>query len=121
MIQGDARHLKANSLREAVVVQNQIVDFYMNSYSQIACSAAVLGGFAFSAFGNHDERSEFSPLHRLIAANASACMLSAHICIQAPGPQLLGPIGPTGRACELLKRWHNITLWLFHLVMFFCY
>jgi hypothetical protein len=125
---GDIEHLKANSLREAIVIQNQIVDFYMNSYSQIACSAAVLGGFAFSAFGNHDDWSEFSPLHRLITVNAltasvsfntSACMLSTHICIQAPGLQLLGPIGSTGRACELLKRWHNVTLWLFHLGMFF--
>jgi hypothetical protein len=128
MIQQEILTLKADTERQGIVIQDQIVHYYIDSYNMIATQAAVLAGFAFSAFSFHDSWAPLPALHRLIFVNAAtasttcnlaAVVLATHCSIQAPGLQLLGPEGSTARACRLLKRWHGFTLWAHNLGLFF--
>jgi hypothetical protein len=124
MIHQDIEQLKAETNRTGIVIQDQIIHYYLESSNTIATQAALIGGFAFNAYGFHDDWSGIPTIHRMIFVNAlcaatSFCMmaviLSTHCCIQAPGLQLLGPEGSTQRACDLLRRWHGYTLWAFNL------
>jgi hypothetical protein len=129
MIKQEILLLQADTNRQGIVIQDQIVHYYIQSYNMIATQSAVLAGFAFSGFSFHDGWDSFNPLHRMIFVNActasvscniAAVVLATHCSIQAPGLQLLGPEGSTARACRLLKRWHEFTLWAHNLgLMFF--
>jgi hypothetical protein len=110
MIAQELQLLRADQAQKGIVIQNQVVHYYIQSYNMIATQSSVLAGFAYGGLSFHSSWTQYSRFHRLIFVNActasvscniAAVVLSTHLSIQAPGLQLLGPEGSTARACKL--------------------
>ena len=146
MIRQDIKVLQADAQKQRIVIQEQIVSYYLNSYNMIATQAALMGGFAFGGYSFHDNtwlehdddacgreqdcsgwESRYYGIPMFIyiqtccastLLNLAAVVLATHCTIQAPGLQLLGPEGSTARACKLLVNWHKPTLLCFNVGIF---
>jgi hypothetical protein len=124
MIAADRRLLEATQKQTKLVIQEKIINHYINSFNMIATQAAVLAGFSFGAFGVHDEwmssevveNNEWLAHDRFIFVNACTASTSLNIfavvvatfcSIEAPKLALMGPEGSAEVCLQKLRVQHE--------------